>query len=1165
MVASSSRTIRERKFAITTLCNRLHALTGIAALAVCFLAFNVVLGQDSSIQGVVTDTSKAMIPGAEVHVTNVQTGITKKVLTNEVGLYLVPLLKEGQYKVTCQMAGFNTQETTIRLAIGQVAQVDFRLEVGEISNVVEVSGQTALLQSKASDVGQVIDEKRIQELPLNGRNYLELAQLSAGVVRSGQGGRGNNAGEEASFKAVGTSVSQNNVLLDGADNSASVGNGPLLTQTQAVKPAIESISEFKVITNNTSAEFGFKMGAKVLVSTKSGTNDFHGALYEFHRNASLAANNFMFNKFNNPGETGMDAPKYIRNQFGAALGGPIKRDRTFFFASFQGARVREAGTSFTRSVPSAALRAGDFSKEPGGTARSAKIFDPLTVTGSGANAKRLQFPNNQIPSARFDPIAAKMMALYPLPNVPGRENLQNNYFVQALNSDDSNSLDARVDHTISANHQVFGRYSIRRQERVLGGGMPFPADLTNTNQLDAQNLALNYAAVLSPRLTNEFRFGWTWFPTGRGDLYTGSLNKEYGITGAPVDSMGDDPFAKGLALFSPAGFSSLAGAGPLTTAQKNFSFADNLLWQKGKHSLKFGTEYRWTNLNRRQGQQLNGAIAFNGVFSSEFPNVPASRAATGNSFADFLLGWANSESVGGVAGENAVVPYWGFYANDDWKITSKLTLSLGLRWELFGAPTYPDPDSQPIGRFTFTGDINNETLDILPVQFKEWTFPKDEHDSAAKADLKNWAPRLGIAYRLSNKTIIRVGGGLYFGQNDYLVYETARYQAGGPKGAGGQTVVAQNFVNGALLLKNALPSSAPPGSPYLMAAPGATSTPPFVPEFLPTPATGQWFLDIQRQLPGEVLLDVSYNGSSSYHLAWWRVVTAPLNPDANLPANNAARQRWPAPADATKEGRVQNLTLRDNVLEANYNALLVKAEKRFSQGYTFLSSFSWSKNMDYGRDEVNSATEGQSTAGFVSNYKKDLWRNRGRSYLNRAFAYNLSVVYDLPAGPGKSHLQSGPLSWVLGGWQVGGILSMLSGPPMTQSVTPDTQNTGGGYRGDYVMPANTPGTCASGAAVGTVDCWFNPGFVKAGTPGTFGNAGRNLIDGPGWRNFDLVTSKNFAMPWKEHRLQVRFEAFNLTNTPHFGAPTLNVGSSSVGQITTADDGRIIQLAMKYIF
>ena len=369
------------------------------------------------------DISKAVIPGAEVSVTNVQTGITRKVFANEVGLYLVPLLKEGQYKVSCQNPGFNTQETVIRLAIGQVAQLDFRLEVGEISNVVEVSGETALLQSKASDVGQVIDEKRIQELPLNGRNYLELAQLSAGVVRSSQGGRGNNAGDEASFKAVGTSVSQNNVLLDGSDNSAYVGNGPLLTQTQAVKPAIESISEFKVITNNTSAEYGFKMGAKVLVSTKSGTNDFHGALYEFHRNASLAANNFMFNKFSNPGATGTGSPKYIRNQFGAALGGPIKRDRTFFFASFQGARIREDGTSFTRSVPSASLRVGDFSKEPGGTSRSAKVFDPLTVTGSGTNAKRLQFPNNQIPSSRFDPIAVKMMALYPLPNVPGQGEL----------------------------------------------------------------------------------------------------------------------------------------------------------------------------------------------------------------------------------------------------------------------------------------------------------------------------------------------------------------------------------------------------------------------------------------------------------------------------------------------------------------------------------------------------------------------------------------------------------------------------------------------------------------------------------------------------------------------------------------------------------------------
>ncbi|MGH9340037.1 MAG: carboxypeptidase regulatory-like domain-containing protein, partial [Acidobacteriota bacterium] len=306
----------------------------VPGLVIFLLAAAPLFAQESGIQGVVQDETESVIPGADVRVTHLSTGIAKTAVTDDVGFYSVPLLSEGRYKVEATMPGFSTQETQIRLQVGQVSRVNFQLKIGEITDIVEVTSEGSLLQSKPTDVGEVIEGKRILEMPLNGRNYLALAQLATGVLPARQLGRGHRAGEEGSFIAMGMHGAQNNVLLDGADNSSQTSGGPLGFEAQAVKPPVDAVSEFKVITNNTSAEHGYRMGAKVLVSTKSGTNDFHGSLYEFHRNDVLGANNFFANK------AGAEKPKYIRNQFGATFGGPIVENKTFFFASYQGTRIR---------------------------------------------------------------------------------------------------------------------------------------------------------------------------------------------------------------------------------------------------------------------------------------------------------------------------------------------------------------------------------------------------------------------------------------------------------------------------------------------------------------------------------------------------------------------------------------------------------------------------------------------------------------------------------------------------------------------------------------------------------------------------------------------------------------------------------------------------------
>jgi hypothetical protein len=1114
--------------------------------------------QESSIQGTVTDPSKAVIPGAEVTITKVDTAVVKTAVTNQEGLYLVPLLKEGRYKVACRLTGFSTQEAEIRLEVGQVARVDFRLKVGAVNDTVKVTADAAKLQSKPLDVGQVIDEKRIQELPLNGRNYLELAQLSVGVVKGSQGGRGEQNAGEGSVRAAG-------------QTSARVSNGPLLTQAQAVKPPPEAISEFKVLTNNVSAEYGYKRGAKVIVSTKSGTNDFHGTAYEFHRNASLAANNFMFNKFNNPGATGAKSPQYIRNQFGATFGGPIIRDKTFFFANYEGSRIRQAGTNFTFTVPSAALRQGDFSQEPGGANRNAVIYDPLTLSGTGTSAVRQAFPNNRVPSSRWDPVTSKVMTLFPLPNcfTPGCENRANNYFVLTRDTDDADQFTARIDHNFNSLHRAFGRYTLRNQELVFGPEMPFPASPGRTNKLDSQNLALNYSAAFSNKLHNELRFGYSWFPTLRGDLHTEDLNGKYGIKGAPNSATGADPdFSPGLSFFNINTFRSLGGivgGGRLRNNQKIFNVGDNFLMQRGRHSFKFGGEFRSTNLDRVQGAGYSGTFGFSGVYTQQFPNVASSSQTTGNSFASFLLGYALQQAAGPVTPENVLAPYWGFYVQDDWQVSRRLTLTLGVRWELFDGPYYPDGPDQPLTRFSFTGNAKDETVSVLPVQFSGWKYPTGGRDCACKRDLNNWAPRLGLAYRLTDKTVIRAGGGIYYGESDFIQFETGRYAVGPPKasGAEGGTLTASNETT-TYFPKDGLLPLTPPYSPNILTPVGTQVSAVYADEYMPTAYTSEWFLDVQRELPWNVAVTLGYNGNSSAHLNWWRIVTAPTEPHAFLLWNSPTRRRWPQNFDPA-QGNLISLQNTSNILNSHYDAFTFKAEKRFSNSLTFLNSFTWAKSIDYGRSTTNANTEAQSASATVSQMVKDLRKNKARSDLDRALVYNLSFLYELPAGRGRRWLQSGPASWVLGGWQLGGILSMQSGPPMSHTVSPDTQNTLGSYRGDYVKPADSPGTCSNGAAVGTVDCWFNTGFAIPGTAGTYGNAGRTLINGPGWKNFDFVASKEFPMPFENHRLQIRFESFNLTNTTHLGAPGLGIGTLTAGQITVAADPRIIQFGLKYVF
>ena len=466
----------------------------IRLLAAGMLMAALALGQTSgTIQGTVTDDSGAVIPGAEVVVSSLDTGAESSVSTNEVGFYTIPGLNQGLYSVTCASDGFSSKEfPEVRLEVQQTMRIDCAMSVGSVTETVEVNAAAILIQSEKTEVGQVIDSKRILEMPLNGRNYLELAKFSVGVLPSREMGKGTRhdgvRGGEGGILAVGMHAAQTNVLLDGADNSSRNSGGALGFQAQATKPSVDAVGEFKVVTNNMSAEYGYRMGAKVLVSTKSGTNQFHGSVYEFIRNDKLDGTNFFANR------VGAGKPTLRRNQYGFTAGGPIVKNTLFGFFSFQGTKDR-AGQSFTASVPSAAALGGDFSQQPN---PDRDIFDPLTLD---ENNVRSQFPNNMIPRDRFDPVSTALFGNYPAPNISGREHLRNNHFFSPADTIDHNQYDMRFDYNINNNNRWFARYSIRDEFVLQNGSLPLPANGGNGQTIDLPGQ--NWASALEHNVRSD--------------------------------------------------------------------------------------------------------------------------------------------------------------------------------------------------------------------------------------------------------------------------------------------------------------------------------------------------------------------------------------------------------------------------------------------------------------------------------------------------------------------------------------------------------------------------------------------------------------------------------------------------------------------------------------
>jgi len=632
------------------------------------LAAGALFAQSGTIQGVVKDSSDAVVAGAGVSVVNIDTGLRRDLTTNEQGFYTAPTLPVGRYKISASRAGFATAEVPeVKLDVTQTVRLDFSLKAGTVTESIQVTATAALIDSETTTVGQVIDNKRIVELPLNGRNYLDLAKLTAGT----NPGRGGRTRGEGGFSASGQHIYQVNVTIDGVDNSSVASGGPLGFEAQAVKPSVDAVSEYRVVTNNLSAEYGTRMGGQVFVNIKSGTNEIHGTAFEFLRNSKLDGTNFFANR------AGRTKPTYKQSQFGGTFGGPVKKDKTFYFASFEGTRTR-LGRSFTSTVPVNELRNGDFN-------RIRPVFDSATTVGTPASFTRQPFPGNIVPRNRWDPLFPKLLDLYPRPNLG--TGIVNNYFFAPTESNDVNTYDFKGDHNFNASQRFTARYSMRQRDRFEPGPLPLPADggLATTTVIDSHSVAASHISTIGASATNEIKFGFTRMITKFDVPYDRPLFDEFGIKGIPkVNNPGSNDH--GLSRFSPAGYAELGTRSfwPNFNNMDLFQFADTYYRNLGKHNLKVGGEFRRQNISRLAARFARGQFAFNREFSAN----PANRAATGDGLAEFMLGLAGGGTIGNENGEDLWANTYSMFAQNDWKLSPRLTVNLGVRYDVFAFPTF---------------------------------------------------------------------------------------------------------------------------------------------------------------------------------------------------------------------------------------------------------------------------------------------------------------------------------------------------------------------------------------------------------------------------------------------------------------------------------------------
>ncbi len=1081
-------------------------------MSLCASALAAAAQQETAtITGSVKDQSGAIVPKATVTVTNTQTNISVKTEADDAGFYRIPSLRPGEYSVTAESTGFQKIiRTGVTLQVAQVAQIDLTLKPGQLTESVEVVAATPLLDTQTSSRGLVIDEKKIVELPLNGRDYNQLALLSPGVLP------GTPRLASVNFKGVlnvnGNRTFNNVFLLDGVDN-ISYSNSFRGENVQLVQPSIEALQEFKIQTNAYSAEYGRSSGAVVNATIKSGTNMLRGSVYEFLRNDSLDANNFFSNALNAP------KPKRERNQFGAAAGGPLVRNKTFWFGDYEGLRDLE-GVPRVRQVPTAAEKAGLF---------SSAVVDPFA-------AGRPEFARNAqgqwvIPRERWDPVGAAIVALIPDPNVAGTTI----YASTPVTDTRQDQFDVRLDHQYSSNLTLFGRFSFVdtltfRPAPLPGLGEGSFNDAFGSNDNRSQGLALGLTWTASPTLVGEFRFGYA-----RGDYYTYPPN--FGIDGAAqigLKNVPNDPgIVGGVPKVNIQGFDAVGRhtSTPQFQTPRSWNPRATFSLTRGAHFIKFGGEFLHVQTRINDLNATIGRMNFENRF-------------TNRAMGDLLLGLPSQLALTSYTVMDQGQDMRFFFVQDDYRLSPNLTANVGLRYEYANPPVEKD----------------NQFSNFDPIA-GTMVFAKDGSTyerALIHPDRNNFAPRIGFAYTPWSKAVVRGGYGIFYNH-------TVRQGREGLLGFNPPYLVdnlLQTGVTGAAAVASAAPFRLVEGYPSGLLDPNSLA--PTVARRAQdpnqrTPYIQQYNFGVQYELMSDVVLDVAYVGNKGTKLNGFRnlnqraVIT---NPDGS---QSAGARPYPAFGD---------IQWMENRVSSTYNSLQARLEKRFSHGLSGMVSYTLGQALTGAVDHISTSGGG---AGFDTGVFREpqdaynLRAERGPAEFDVRHRLVVNYIWEMPFGRDRRYGKdwSRGLDFVLGGWQLTGIHVVQTGLALTATLGGSTVLNLGGER--RARP-NLVGNPELPEDQRTVARWFNTDAFAAFSPApqAFGNAGIGIMRGPGMANFDFTLAKNFRVT-DRRSFQFRTEFFNAFNHANFGPPNIMRDSSGFGQILTAANARIIQFGLKFYF
>ena len=1105
-----------------------------------------------TIVGVVQDNTGGVLSGATVTVTHLATGQIRTTHTNDQGEFNAQFMPLGTYSVTVTAPGYQTKVLSgITLQVDQTANLTIKLEIGSVSQTVEVTSAAPLVDTTTSSLGQVIDNHEVLSMPLNGRNPFALGLLVGGTAPVA------GVASNLPFVGGGGQFTSNDVLLNGIDNNLFATAGNIGRQGIAIFPSVDAVQEFKVMTNSASAEYGHAAGYIVAATIKTGTNQFHGTVFEFVRNDDFDANNYFSNR------KGLPRTPFHQNQFGGVIGGPIRHDRIFFFGDYQGQRQSIQSGSSISSVPTAAMVSGDF------TGQTALIFDPATrhIGPSGtvvATSFLAETGVNKIPASYINKTSAAIMALVPLPNYGAAGAIASNYFFAPKSFTNFDQADGRVDATLTQKNHLIGTYSFSNGHNPAIGVFPswIGGGTAGINHNDQATIADVH--IFTPSLVNEFRVGYLYnnsTQTGVGTQGASTANS-IGLAMYPVTPQGFPSISMNYsgATNGTAEFSTFGGGGPEFNDLQTQQLADNMSWTHGRHSVKWGVDVRKSLFE----------VLLDGLGQTIFGNTFSASSDSANSglpLADFLMGYPTVMSPGSSTLQKGRQreAYFGGYIQDDWKFSNKLTINAGLRYELY---------TQPIDQ--------NNLGSLFDISTGNFAIPGQNGYSRAMVhgDHNDWGPRVGLAYQVSPKLVVRGGYGIFYAMR-----------------AQGQqaTLFSENVPNIPTLI---LPAITPQGTitpPYTISTPiqtvpsisslaGFTAAKPYNVQIKTQslqnglmPQLQQYNLDLQYQLARTLLVEASYSGAKGTHFTSGNI-------DQNQAPISSALNNTNTQANRPFPNMASNILTLMSIATSNYNALNVKVQNQMSHGLEFLANYTWQKDLQYGGD--GPASINQTGTSIVMN-TYDVKASYSVADMNIAQTLTGSALYQLPVGSGQRFLNTkGPVNAALGGWVVNGILSIRTGFPsdVHTSVIP------GGINASFNVP-----DCVVGVPKllpnHSVDHYFNPAAFTipqslptstGGTETEWGNCGKNIITGPTSKNLDSSLFKNFYFSDSQRiYLQFRVEAFNTTNTPAFSLPAAsdatltckgnpgtlcNSGNSAFGALVNGTaTGRQIQFAGKLYF